>query len=108
MIKNEGKDIICSYGDTFICSWYLNTPEIKEEDEILFSIKNTPESTNIIKQVTCENAGQHITAKISATEFASTLPIGNYVYDLVIKSNNEKLTLLFPSNFIVKAVVHDD
>lgn len=28
MIKNEGKDIICSYGDTFVCSWYLNTPEI--------------------------------------------------------------------------------
>lgn len=108
MIQNEGKNIICSYGDTFTCSWLLNAPEIEAGSEVIFSIKKTAESTEIIKSKSCNLQGNSINVTIESAEFTESVPVGSYVYDLVLKKDNRVTTLLFPANFIVKAVVHSD
>lgn len=106
MIVTNGKDIVCSYGDTFNCAWEVEGVTIA--DNITFSIKTTEGSADVLLSKTCEVSGQLITVNITADEFAEKLPVGDYKYDLVMVADETKTTLLFPANFHVKAVVHDE
>lgn len=106
MIVTSGKDIICSYGDTFECAWEVEGVTIA--DTITFSVKTTEGSTDVLLSKTCAASGQLITVNIAAAEFAEKLPIGDYKYDLVMVENKTRTTLLFPANFHVKAVVHNE
>lgn len=106
MIVTKGVDIICSHGDTFECAWEVEGVTIA--DNITFSIKTTEGSTDVLLSKKCEVLGRLITVDITANEFAEKLPVGDYKYDLVMVVGETKTTLLFPANFYVKAVVHNE
>lgn len=105
MIITKDKDIICSFGDTFDCLWVVEGVILS--DTITFSVKATEGSTDVLLTKPCSVSGQIITINIAADEFAA-LPVGDYVYDLVMITDDVKTTLLFPAIFRVKAVVHDE
>lgn len=105
MIKTKGVDIICSYGDTFECAWDVEGIEVT--GDVTFSVKATAESTDVLLAADCIKSGQIIRVAISADDFA-TLAVGDYVYDIVMIAGDVKTTLLFPANFSVRAVVHNE
>lgn len=105
MIKTKGVDIICSYGDTFECAWHVEGIEVT--GEVTFSVKATAGSTDVLLAADCIKLGQIIRVAISADDFA-TLAVGDYVYDIVMIAGDVKTTLLFPANFSVRAVVHNE
>ena len=104
MIKTKGVDIICSYGDTFECAWDVEGIEVT--GDVTFSVKATAESTDILLSTAAQRAEQRISVFIDAETFGR-LAVGDYVYDLVMVSGGKKVTLLFPAQFSVRAVVHD-
>lgn len=106
MIVTNGTEIVCSYGDTFSCTWEVEGITIA--DNITFSIKMPKGSTDVLLSKKCEVLGRLITVDIPANEFAEKLPVGSYKYDLVMVVGETKTTLLFPANFYVKAVVHNE
>lgn len=105
MIKTKDVDIICSHGDTFDCAW--DVEGLTLAGNIVFSIKATPQSTDVLLTTDCSINGKIVLAQFTAEEF-SALAVGDYVYDLVMIANGEKKTLLFPANFSVRAVVHNE
>lgn len=105
MIIANGLDIICSYGDTFNCAWEIEG--VSADDDITFSVKATANSSDVIYQTECDVSGQLINVSIPASTFAE-IPVGSYVYDLVLHSEGHVTTLLFPANLHIKAVVHSE
>lgn len=105
MIVTKGVDIICSHGDTFECAWEVEGVTVA--GSTIFSVKPTAGSTDVLLAADCIKSGQIIRVAISADDFA-TLAVGDYVYDIVMISGDVKTTLLFPANFSVRAVVHNE
>ena len=105
MIIANGLDIICSYGDTFNCAWEIEG--VSADDDITFSIKTTANSSELVYSQKASVSGQLINIEIPASTF-SDIPIGSYVYDLVLKQEEKVTTLLFPANLHIKAVVHSE
>lgn len=106
MIKTKGVDIICSYGDTFECAWEVEGVTLS--GTVTFSVKATEGNTDVLLSKTCTISGRLATVNIAANEFAEKLPVGDYKYDLVMIAGGTKITLLFPANFYVKAVIHNE
>lgn len=107
MIVNNGTYLYCSLGDTFECTWTVDGFNFETGDTILLSIKETTGSSKIIMSVKCTYSTQDISAYIAAEDFEK-IKEGDYVYDIVVLRGNMRKTLLFPANFVVKAVVHDE
>lgn len=105
MIIANGLDITCSYGDTFSCAWEIEGASAG--DDITFSVKATANSSDVIHQAKCDVSDRLINVSIPAATFAD-IPVGSYVYDLVLRSEGQVTTLLFPANLHIKAVVHSE
>lgn len=105
MIIANGLDIVCSHADTFNCAWELEG--VSAADDITFSVKATANSSDVIYQAKCDVSDQLINVSIPAATFAE-IPVGSYVYDLVLRSEGRVTTLLFPANLHIKAVVHGE
>ena len=74
---------------------------------LLFSVKATANSSDVIHQAKCDVSDRLINVNIPAATFAE-IPVGSYVYDLVLRSEGHVTTLLFPANLHIKAVVHSE
>ena len=105
MIIANGLDITCSYGDTFSCAWEIE--RASAGDDSTFSVKATATSSDVIHQAMCVVSDWLINVNIPAATFAE-IPVGSYVYDLVLRSEGHVTTLLFPANLHIKAVVHSE
>ncbi len=105
MIINKVNDVYCSYGDTFRCSWEVEGYPLS--GKVKFSIKATTGSTEELLTKEAVLVDQAFYVEIPANEF-SVLPVGNYVYDLVMIDEETIVTLLWPANFYIKAVIHNE
>lgn len=108
MIVAKEKDIIYSRGDTFSCAWEVIGLVIVPGSPAVFTVKETAESSEAIITQPCMVAAQTIGVSIDAETMSGSLPAGKYVYDIKLEQDGGIITLLFPANFVVKEVVHND
>lgn len=108
MIVIDGKNIIISKGDTFNVVFKLVNGKILETDEIVFTIKSSLSSQEILLQKKIPyTSADKIEVAINSEEMLN-LKTGRNVYDLLIKSADNKTTLNFPASIYIKEVVHNE
>lgn len=115
MIEIKDKNIIISKGDTFNVAFSLEGYELADGDKIIFSIKKNIHSEKplIVKELSGSSEARDergdstdtVQVMIPASEMAA-LPIGSYIYDLMIISGEARATLNFPAILEVKGVAH--
>lgn len=108
MIKIDNQDIYISHGDTLKVLFELAEGyKIQQTDTILFSVKETAGSNEILLSKTIPfTLDNEIDVTISADEMAN-LSVGAKVYDLLVTNNDNVITLNFPAKLIIKEVVHN-
>lgn len=106
--------ITTSYGDMLDMYWQLYGFDILPTDEIILTIKEDEDDKNalirkVYKLEETEYGLMRIT--ISSSEMEK-LDKGKYKYDLVrvrnVDGEPQRITLIYPSDFIVVGVVHDE
>lgn len=108
MLSIEGRNIKISQGDTFNIIFQVYGYEFKNTDIVVFTVKKGEYTNEPLIQKTYENIQDNrINVVVSADEM-DDLETGDYVYDLVCKSDDVILTLNYPSKLKIVGVVHDD
>lgn len=108
MLTIDGQKISLSKGDTFDVTFAVNGYRLKDGDSVIFSIKNTANSSNVLmKKIYTTFINNKVRVQISAEEMES-LTIGSKVYDLVCITGDVKVTLNYPANLVIKEVVHNE
>lgn len=108
MIVIDGKNIIISKGDTFNVVFKLINAKIAQTDEIIFTVKSSLSSQEILLQKNIPyTSADKIEVAIGSDEMLK-LKTGRNVYDLLVKSADNKTTLNFPASLYIKEVVHNE
>lgn len=107
-IKVEGKKITLSRGDTLNVTFRIKSGiDLQPTDTVVFTIKDNPQSTAaLVRKEYTGLTGTDITVEATAAEMQMTA--GNKVYDLLVKNGEQKTTLMFPGEFVIAEVVHNE
>lgn len=107
-IKVEGKKITLSRSDTLSVTFRISSGiNLQPTDTVIFTIKDNPQSTTaLLRKEYTGITGTDITVQATAEEMQMTA--GNKVYDLLIKNGAQKITLMFPGEFVIVEVVHNE
>ena len=106
MITINRYDITTHYGDTFLVRFDFGLYKLQQADVIVFSVKRTPESTDILLQQEIINPGEtYVNVEFSAEAFKA-LEAGQYTYDLLYKNADRRITIVPPSILHIKGVAH--
>ena len=108
MIAIDNQDIYISHGDTLDVVFELAEGyKVAETDSITFSVKATAGSSEVLLQKTIPfTAVDEIAVNITSEEMAD-LSVGAKVYDLLVTSADNVVTLNFPAKLVIKEVVHN-
>lgn len=99
-----------SAGDTFDITFLLKGYALRENDTIIFSIKEDYEDDNeepILQKIITGVTGNFVRVYIPANEM-KTCGVGLKFYDVVLMNNGIKYTLNYPTKLYLERVVHDE
>lgn len=107
-IKVEGKKITLSRGDTLSVTFRISSGiNLQPTDTVIFTIKDNPQSSAaLLRKEYTGLTGTDITVEATVEEMQMTA--GSKVYDLLVKNGAQKTTLMFPGEFVVAEVVHNE
>ena len=108
MLKLDGNDMYISHGDTLDITFRVGGYKLQPTDKVIFSVKNTANSSEILISKTITNFPANSVHVIIPASEMGTLPIGKKVYDLLCVSGDKKTTFNFPASLIIMGVVHNE
>ena len=105
--------ITTSYGDMVDMYWCFTGFDILPTDEIILTIKEDVDDKNaLIRQVYTGIDETGVIRVLIESEEMEKLEKGKYKYDFVrvrkVDGKPQRITLIYPSDFIVVGVVHDE
>lgn len=110
MITFNGTAINFSFGDTFNVTFNVVGYTMATTDTVTFSIRQNG-ATVSQKNIVYSQEATHDETTVTVTipdETMATIPVGNYVYDLKLQTQEGTvLTLNFPAALVIKEVAHD-
>lgn len=106
--------ITTSYGDTLDMYWHFAGYDILPTDDIILTIKEDEDDKKALirKVYHLEDTEYGIMRFVISSSEMEVLEKGKYKYDLVrvrtVDGEPQRITLIFPSDFVVVGVVHDE
>lgn len=109
LVIDSEKNITVSQYDTFTIRFRFKNYLLTADDKVVFAIKKTTNSTEVVYEDKFYNAGNNYIDVIVPKGALDSLEPGAYVYDLAIINNktSQILTCFFTKAFIIKGVAHN-
>ena len=106
----KNKDIVIPHGDSLCFDFTPERYVMVPEDTVVLTIKSKIRDTEAVIRKEYQGIqlyGNIINIKISADEMKQ-LPVGTYVYDLVVKNKDMQMLLLGPAKIKITEVVNNE
>lgn len=105
--------ITTSYGDMIDSYWQFQGFDISPDDDIVLTIKKSEDDKeSILRKVFKMGSEDNFLRILISSDEMEVLEKGRYKYDLVrvrmVDGKPQRITLIYPSDFIVVGVVHDE